>query len=388
MSEWVEAALGDLASVVTGQTPQADEADSWGDFCDFITPSDQRDGVRDVRPERRLSTVGMERLVKRLVPTGATNLTCIGSTIGKVSQTLSPAVTNQQINSLIAREGITHPGYLYYMIKDWSPSLASAASGSATPIVNKAVLSRFVFRVPPLKEQRAIAEVLGALDDKIAANTRAATTARELMVSLTSLAQGRCELRDVVEIVKSSVKPEELGDAAVDHFSLPAFDVGEGPELIQADAIKSNKTAIAQPSVLVSKLNPRIPRVWDVVTVSERPSLGSTEFLVLEPRGVTSSVLWAVLSQPAFWSELSGMVAGTSGSHQRVRPDDVLGVEVIDPRSISEPCRGAITALGERVDQFRAEIVALANTRDALLPLLLSGRVTVKDAESLVEGVA
>jgi type I restriction enzyme S subunit len=240
---------------------------------------------------------------------------------------------------------------------------------------------------PAVQDQRAIAEVLGALDDKIAANTRQAITARELMVAKTASAQEHCELRHLATRTTSTVKPEELGDTIVDHFSLPAFDAAEGPERVQAGVIKSNKTAIDRPCVLLSKLNPRIPRAWDVVTVSERPSMASTEFLVLEPKGFSSSVLWAVISQPRFWSELSGMVAGTSGSHQRVRPGDVLAVNVIDPRTISEPVRRSISALGEHVAHVHVENVSLATTRDALLPLLMSGMVTVRDAESVVEGV-
>lgn len=261
------------------------------------------------------------------------------------------------------------------------------AVGATMLNLNTSILSAVPLRVPDMDEQRAIAEVLGALDDKIAANTRQAATTRDLMVALASSAQKHCELRHLATRSTSTVKPEELGATIVDHFSLPAFDSAVGPERVQADTIKSNKTAIENPCVLLSKLNPRIPRAWDVVTVSERPSMASTEFLVLEPQGFSSSVLWAVLSQPRFWSELSGMVAGTSGSHQRVRPDDVLAVEVVDPRALSEPVRTSISSLGEWVAQDHAENVLLATTRDALLPLLMSGKVTVKEAEPVVEGV-
>ena len=138
------------------------------------------------------------------------------------------------------------------------------------------------------------------------------------------------------------------------------------------------------PCVLLSKLNPRIPRIWDVVVLSGRPSLSSTELIFLQPEQVSSSVLWAVLSQPNFMVELKGMVAGTSGSHQRVRPDDVMALEVTDPRFLSNETQAAIRALGQAVAHVRQENEEVARTRDALLPLLMSGKVTVKDAEAMV----
>ena len=165
---------------------------------------------------------------------------------------------------------------------------------------------------------------------------------------------------------------------------MPAYDESRTPEATLAPLIKSAKFAIESPCVLLSKLNPRIPRVWDVVELSGRPSLASTEFIVLQPELVCSSVLWAVLSQQNFMVELKSMVAGTSGSHQRVRPDDVMTLEITDPRSLSKATQEAITALGRTVVHARLENEKLARTRDALLPLLMSGKVTVKDAEAMV----
>lgn len=339
----------------------------------------------------RISAQAADQLRGVTVNSGDVLLNITGDSIARtclVDENVLPARVNQHV-AIIRTGPDLNPGYLqkYLVHPATKAHLLSISAGGTRKALTKKTIGALEIPMRPIGEQRAIAEVLGALDDKIGANTRQAATARELMVALASSAQVHCELRQLVARTTSTVKPEELGDTTVDHFSLPAFDAAEGPEGVQAGVIKSNKTAIDHPCVLLSKLNPRIPRAWDVVTVSGRPSMASTEFLVLEPQGFSSSVLWAVLSQPRFWSELSGMVAGTSGSHQRVRPDDVLAVEVIDPRMISEPVRGSITALGERVAHVDVENVSLATTRDALLPLLMSGKVTVRGAESVVEGV-
>lgn len=115
------------------------------------------------------------------------------------------------------------------------------------------------------------------------------------------------------------------------------------------------------------------------------PALASTEFLVLESRYSSSSVLWSVVCQPGFSSSLESQVAGTSGSHQRVRPADLLATEVLDPRTMSDQVQDAITALGQSIASYRSESLKLAELRDALLPELMSGRLRVKDAERVVE---
>lgn len=100
-------------------------------------------------------------------------------------------------------------------------------------------------------------------------------------------------------------------------------------------AVVHAKLAVRSSSVLVSKLNPGFPRVWDLPTAPIAPSCASTEFLVLEPRSTSSSVLAALVSNQRFSDALQGKVSGTSGSHQRVKPVDLLATEVGDPGQLT-----------------------------------------------------
>jgi type I restriction enzyme S subunit len=133
---------------------------------------------------RRLSATGAARLAARLLPAGTTCVTCIGETIGKTSLTARPTVTNQQINSVVPDPGAVRAPFLYYLLTACGPRLAQAASGSAARIVNKRQFERFPVLVPPMREQDRIAGILGALDDKVAANSKAAATALDLADAL------------------------------------------------------------------------------------------------------------------------------------------------------------------------------------------------------------
>ncbi|MGB2919751.1 MAG: hypothetical protein WA944_26505 [Mycobacterium sp.] len=184
----------------------------------------------------------------------------------------------------------------------------------------------------------------------------------------------------------ASVKPGSF-ESSVAHFSLPAFDAGCQPDLAGRTTIKSNKFLLSKPSVLFSKLNPRIPRIWDVAELPTQMAVASTEFVVLMPEGGSSSALWAALAQPEVSEALRQKVAGTSGSHQRIRPADLLGVRVNDVRELGESAATLVDDLGRICYERRRESSGLVRTRDELLPLLMSGKVTVKAAEELVRGV-
>lgn len=275
-----------------------------------------------------------------------------------------------------------HPRFVYYFMTQFDTAWLDA--GSANPTLNRNHLHPLKVLWPPVAQQHAIAEVLGALDDKIAANIKLAATADEMATALLANFQPSIELSGIVEYRKNSINPLTLDDSRVAQFSLPAFDQAQLPEESSPLDIKSSKFRIERPSVLVSKLNPRFPRIWNVSHVPKIPALASTEFLVLEPLHSSTTVLWAILSQPDFSASLESKVAGTSGSHQRVKPADLLATFVLDPRSIPSEVQDCITAIGLRAAQTRLENRTLAATRDALLPQLMSGKLRVKDAEKLV----
>lgn len=276
-----------------------------------------------------------------------------------------------------------HPRFVYYAIKGLDTAVMNV--GSASPTLNRNDFHPLPVRWPrAVGEQIAVAEVLGALDDKIAANKTLVETMESMAVVQASPFESTVALGEIVVHHKRMRLPEVMLDDRVAHYSLPAFDAAHAPELAAPSMIKSGKFEVGQPAVLVSKLNPRFPRIWDVPEVGSMLALASTEFLVLESRYSSSTVLWSVVSQPDFSSSLESQVAGTSGSHQRVRPADLLATEVIDPRSMSAGVKDSITALGQCIASRRAESSKLAELCKTLLPELLSGRLRVKDAERVV----
>ena len=83
------------------------------------------------------------------------------------------------------------------------------------------------------------------------------------------------------------------------------------------------------------------------------------------------------------------MVTGTSGSHQRVKPEYLEKMAVVRPALKSvEKFTQLVGPLLLRVGHNLQESCTLALLRDALLPKLISGEIRIKQAEKIVEAHA
>src|SRR5690606_28120658 len=142
-------------------------------------------------------------------------------------------------------------------------------------------------------------------------------------------------------------------------------------------AIGSNKFSIPSDAVLVSKLNPRIPRIWAPDSIPES-SCGSTEWLVLTPKeGINRLFLFTICSSPDFCKKMELSATGTTGSHQRISPNSALDIFVRIPQNLKEQI-----AIGEAMQDLEAEIekleqrrVKTAALKQAMMQDLLAGRI-------------
>ncbi len=284
------------------------------------------------------------------------------------------------------------PRFLHYLLlgPQMQERIHERASGSTVAHLNVAdVRTLPVPAVPAMSRQTWIAEFLGALDDKIESNAEVAVLAEALLTTHAEAigSTAMVPLGALAFCDREMIVPSRFASELIDHYSIPAFDAGRVADRCRAETIMSGKFALRGPSILVSRLNPRAPRIWHAVP-ADRPALCSTEFLVMRPRPTLSlGDIWLACSDPYFFAEMAQRATGTSGSHQRIRPQDALSIEVLDPRQADPAVRAEADLLLQLAHQRRQESRTLAALRDALLPELLSGRLRVPEAQELVESV-
>jgi type I restriction enzyme S subunit len=160
LSEWERCRLGDIAEVVTGNTPPKNDSSNYGDEYLLVRPAELGGDVPITDAEVKLSSQGMKKT--RTVPKDSVLVCCIGS-IGKIGIAGVPLATNQQINSVVFKKTID-PKFGFYYLKSRAKHLAEKANNSVVAIINKTDFSNTEFRYPPLEEQRRIATILDKAD--------------------------------------------------------------------------------------------------------------------------------------------------------------------------------------------------------------------------------
>ena len=393
----------------------------------FLTAKSIREGRVDIAGAPRLGHERADEFNFGFVQTDDVLLSH-NATIGRV------AVVPQYKGKLLVGTSLTYfrlnpqkllPRYLavYFAGANFQNQLAAVMSHSTRNQVPVTTQRKLHVVVPPLAEQKAIASVLGNLADKIESNRRMNATleamARALFQSwfvdfdpVRAKLDGRApsgvddataalfsggfdglesraipngwRIATVSELADQSrigINPGNHPVEIFDHFSLPAFDSGRTAKMELGSQIMSNKFAVVPNSVLLSKLNPHIPRIWLPDLDDSRRSVCSTEFMVMSAKpAVSREYLYSVFTSAPFASLFSTLVSGTTGSHQRVQPESVLRISTVVPPT---GLIGAFTEIAkpmfDRISHNIAESRTLVALRDTVLPKLLSGELRISD---------
>jgi type I restriction enzyme, S subunit len=127
----------------------------------FVTPAELAGTEPIMSTPRTLSPAGAARA--QVLPTGTVLVCCIGS-LGKVGIAGRPLTTNQQINSVTFNEERVWPRFGVHACRLLEPRLASLAPATTVPIVSKSRFETLEIPLPPLPEQRRIADILDRAD--------------------------------------------------------------------------------------------------------------------------------------------------------------------------------------------------------------------------------
>lgn len=168
--KWKKVKLGSLGDIITGKTPKTNDKENYGNDVLFLTPSDNME-LRYIKDTiRKLSLKGAETVQNKILPKESICVSSIGSQLGKVVITIEDTVTNQQINSIIPNDDVDYK-YLYYaMLLVGNKLNFLSKTSTAVPIINKTEFSNQEIYLPPLEEQKSIADLLSSFDDKIENN--------------------------------------------------------------------------------------------------------------------------------------------------------------------------------------------------------------------------
>jgi len=406
---WVETTFNDMIDVVIdnrGRNPKAYSDSGIPVIDNYLIISGKQVDLTQVK--RFIDEETYSSFIRKYLQKGDVIITLVGNGYGNVA--LSPKEKSVIIQNTIGLRcnQKNDNTFLYYNLIYQKRALKKLDIGAAQPSIKVGNLMSVCLSLPPLPEQKAIADMLSSFDEKIellraqnkTLETLAQTIFKEWFVNfnypdqdgkpyrksggemvdseLGLIPQGWRVggIRCLVEHVKKNIKPFEHPERVYQHYSLPAFDSGKRPEKHNGSEISSNKYAVVENCFLVSKLNPSTPRIWAILNPLEN-SVCSTEFQVIKPNTYDSfGFVYGALTSYGLRRELSARSHGTSSSHQRVSPADILDAPVALPSdNLINQYSIMVNEMLEKVDNNYFQIQTLSKTRDVLLPKLMSGSV-------------
>jgi type I restriction enzyme S subunit len=395
--------LTDLAQLESGHTPSRSKDHYWGGDVPWV-------GIRDATGNHgkvisdtadHVTQDGLDNSSARLLPAGTVCLSRTAS-VGYVIEMGRPMATSQDFVNWVCGPQLNNR-YLRYVLMLEQDSVRRFAHGTTHQTMYYPEAKALNVLVPERQQQDAIAEVLGALDDKIAGNARATDVANALGKALFE--------RDIDD---QTVERVALGDlvargviALSDGYRTKrAEHASDGYRIVRAGDVADGRVDLAGPDFVSIKFGQQIGakalHAGDVVLTTK----GSVGRVAIVPSGVGRAVYSPQLCyfrvkntaelDPGF---LAGWFMSDDLQHQAetrmFKSDMAPYINLQDIRSmlVPYPAAGRRAVIGLRqaalqrhVNAMHDENRRLAAMRDELLPLMMSGKVRVRAAEHVVEG--
>lgn len=400
MSTWTPKTLGDFEreSAGTIQTGPFGSQLHMSDYSETGTPVVMPTNIRDLRVDptgiARVSEEHVERLARHKLRAGDVVYSrrgdvekcalITGAEEGWLCGTgcLLVRVHGPGLDARFLSYALSHPE-----TRAW---ISQHAVGATMPNLNTDILRDVPIAVPELDIQRAIAAVLGSLDDKIESNRRAigvmedlARSTFEQIFDLDQVDDG-VALSELVNVnpqrvLRSGTPATYVGMSSLPEFSAEVFkwetrEAGSGQRFVSGDVLMARITPCLEngKTAIVDMLKP------------DEVGWGSTEYVVLSPAGLFSTAwIYCLVRDERIRDFAIRSMTGTSG-RQRFQADRFSQYRIVSPAAADlVQFNAVVEPLFTRMTQLRDESLKLTALRDALLPELFSGRIRVP-----AEGVA
>ncbi len=343
-----------------------------------------------------------------------------------------------RINSgmVILRPDLTsiYPRFLYSFVRSllFKAQVEALSTGSAQPQLPIRDIKRIKISLPRLPEQKAIAHVLGTLDDRIELNRRMNETleamaqalfkswfvdfdpvfdnalagGKEISAELTEKAQARVALGEFtysdelgwipkgweVGLLRDIAENPRRGVQATDiNTGTPYIGLQDMPQKSisltswgWSDEVASSKFSFHRGEILFGKLRPYFHKVG----IAPVDGVCSTDILVVLPKkDEWFSVVFGHVTSLEFIEYVTAASIGTK--MPRINWKDMGSYRVVLPgqsvaKKLTEYFQEYIDKILLNIEQNQE----LSKLRDTLLPKLLSGELRIPDAEKMVEELA
>ena len=403
--------IGAISNVVAGGTPSTKVREYWQNGTIPWMRSGEVNLRRIYDVEGRITELGLGNSNATLIPQDSilVALAGQGKTRGTVAINKISLTTNQSVAAIIPDKEIVDIEYLFFDLDRRYNELRRLSTGDGgRGGLNISLIQSISLLLPPLPEQRKIAEILGTWDEaiRLTADLIAAKQQRKkgLMQRLLTGEVRFPGFGPEHSPKKSSLEVPQGWDlvrmdsvAEINARSLGST-IQDGEEFLYIDLSAVDKGKIEFPSVTIPAKNlpsraRRILQFGDVIMATVRPNLQAYAVCDFDPSGYLCSTGFAVISpyNPAdtqfiyqslyglsIQSQLQSLLTGSN--YPAVNASDVAALKLVWPQNEMERSKisRVLFACDREIDLLQQKHAALQQQKKGLMQRLLTGQVRVK----------
>ncbi|MBL0702680.1 MAG: restriction endonuclease subunit S [Sulfurospirillum sp.] len=395
-SGWRETILGEVATIINGGTPSTKNISYWGDDISWITPKDlSRQKTKYInKGEKSITTIGLEKSSARLLPRN-TILFTSRAPIGYVTIAKQKLTTNQGFKNIITDEINTHFIFMYYWLINNAPYIEKQSSGSTFSEASTSLMKSLNIKLPSIKEQKAIANILSSFDNKIellkeqnrTLETLSQTIFKEWFVDFNyPNATGEMihseignipkgwrvgKVKDIVNIYDSKRIPLSAREREQIKGIYPYHGATKIMDYIDKYIFDGTYLLLAEDgSVIDDNGYPILQYVWGKFWVNNHTHI------LQGKNGFSTELLYVLFKKSKVASIVNGAV------QLKINQTNLLKYCVLIANDVVlSNFNNLIKPIFKKIKNNSSQIQTLQKTRDTLLPKLMSGKLRVKGFE-------
>lgn len=357
----------------------------------FITSENVRDGYLNISMPKYIPPEFHRKLNRTQIRKGDILINLVGASIGRscvVNQSFNSANINQAVSVFRIKNGIYH-AYIgnYFQAPNTIRRILGMQVDAARPNISLTDLRSFLIPLPPLPEQKRIAEILSTWDKAID-QTRKLIDAKKFLKKalMQQLLTGKKRLRGFNEPWKE-YSLGELFDERIElnNHDLPLLAITGSLGVIQASAIVRKDSSAADKSrykrIAPGDIGYNTMRMWQGVSaISSMEGIVSPAYTICVPKNnIDSSFIGYFFKFPPviylFWRYSQGLVSDTLN----LKFHNFSQIRIKIP-SLKEQQKIAdiLYSVDAEIDSFENKLSALEKQKRGLMQKLLTGEIRVK----------
>ena len=381
--DWVETTLGEVAEVLMGQSPKGDTCNENGEGKPLLNGPTEF-GETSPMPVQFTTDPKKISLPNDL-------LFCVrGSTTGRMNWSNQEYAIGRGIAAIRHKKGEEYRKYIKGIFDFKLQRLLAEATGSTFPNVSRSQLESIEINLPPLPEQKAIAKVLTAFDDKIELLQSQNKTLETMAQTIFKEWFGKYrigdelpeswrvgELGDILSNVKNPVKKGmTINDRVyipIDKMPMKKLGLSAFSPIQEA---KSSLILFEPGDILFGAMRSYFHRV----NFSKIKGVTRTTAMVLRPKNNKFLGFSLMLMNQTSTVTFASITSKGSTMPYAVWDGTLENMPIILPKEkiiidYSEKVNFMLNKIQHNINQIQS----LTKTRDTLLPKLMSGQVRVNN---------